>query len=85
MSLDRSLKAGSSLSRHRNVLTRAERLEILAEQERWEEGKGSVFGLPKVAHRKLAAGKKHKKAKAEEATAEGQEAGETGTAETDKQ
>ena len=70
MSLDRSLKAGSSLSRHRNVLTRAERLERLADEDKWEEGKDSVFGLPKVAHRKLSAGKKTKKPKTEEAAAE---------------
>ena len=66
MSLDRSLKSRDALSRHRNVLTRKERLEILADEGRWEEGEGSVFGLPKVAHRKLAAGKKTKKAKEQE-------------------
>src|SRR5438270_5064213 len=57
MSLDRSLKSASSLVRHRNVLTRDERLLKLKEDERWAEGK-SVFGLPKVAHRKLAVGGK---------------------------
>jgi small basic protein (TIGR04137 family) len=59
MSIDRSLKVKGALSRHRNVLSRAERLEMLKEQERWNEG-GSVLGLPKVAHRKSAAGKKEK-------------------------
>src|SRR5438270_9643001 len=63
MSLDRSLKSASSLVRHRNVLTRAERLDKLTEAEKWDESKG-VFGLPKVAHRKQA------EAKAEKATAE---------------
>ena len=53
MSLDRSLKGANALVRHRNVLTRTERLETLAEQEKWNESK-SVFGLPKVAHRKQA-------------------------------
>lgn len=57
MSLDRSLKSASSLVRHRNVLTRDERLLKLKEDERWAEGK-SVFGLPKVAHRKLTVGGK---------------------------
>ena len=57
MSLDRSLKAANSLTRHRNVLTRAERLTRLAEQEKWNEQK-SVFGLPKVANRKLIVGGK---------------------------
>jgi small basic protein (TIGR04137 family) len=69
MSIDRSLKVKDALSRHRNVLSRAERLEMLKEQERWSEG-GSVLGLPKVAHRKTAAGKKEKVEK----TAEGAEA-----------
>lgn len=70
MSLDRSLKLKDALSRHRNVLTRPERLEVLQDEERWSEEKSSVFGLPKVKHIKLAAGKKTKKATAEETTAE---------------
>jgi small basic protein (TIGR04137 family) len=65
MSIDRSLKIKGSLSRHRNVLSRAERLDMLKEQERWQEG-SSILGLPKVAHRKSAAGKKEKVEKAAE-------------------
>jgi len=65
MSVDRSLKSSNALSRHRNVLSRAERLEVLADEGRWEET-SSVFGLPKVAHRKAAVGKKEKKPKATE-------------------
>ena len=53
MSLDRSLKDANALIRHRNVLSRTERLEKLSEEEKWTEAK-SVFGLPKVAHRKQA-------------------------------
>jgi small basic protein (TIGR04137 family) len=64
MSIDRSLKVKDALSRHRNVLSRAERLEMLQEQERWNEG-GSVLGLPKVSHRKTVAGKKEKVEKTE--------------------
>jgi len=60
MSLDRSLKSKASLSRHRNVLTRAERIKILADEEKWKEEKG-IFGLPKVPHRKAAVGGKVKK------------------------
>lgn len=63
MSLDRSFRSANSLVRHRNVLTRAERLEVLKEEERWEESK-SVFGLPKVAHRKAAVGGKAAKEEA---------------------
>jgi small basic protein (TIGR04137 family) len=51
MSLDRSLKGANALIRHRNVLTRAERLDKLKEEEKWSDNK-SVFGLPKVGHRK---------------------------------
>ena len=57
MSLDRSLKSANALIRHRNVLTRDERLAKLKEAEKWNEQK-SVFGLPKVAHRKLVVGGK---------------------------
>ena len=72
MSLDVSLKGKSTLERHRKVLRRGERLLVLADADRWEEGKGSVFGLVKVAHRKVAASKKA--AKTAE-TAEGAVAG----------
>ena len=61
MSLDRSLKSASSLTRHRNVLSRAERIARLTEQDRWETDKASVFGLPKVANRNVKVGKKEKK------------------------
>ncbi|MBN1360486.1 MAG: small basic protein [Sedimentisphaerales bacterium] len=59
MSVDRSLKVKNALLRHRNVLSRAERVEILKDEERWTEG-SSLLGLPKVAHRKSGAGKKAK-------------------------
>ncbi len=59
MSLDRSLKVRNALVRHRNVLTRAERIEVLKDEERWNEG-DSLLGLPKVSHRKVGAGKKAK-------------------------
>ena len=75
MSLDRSLKSASALVRHRNVLTRGERLDKLKEVEKWDEAK-SPFGLPKVAHRKAAVIKTVK-----EEVAEGAEgAAATGTA-----
>lgn len=67
MSIDRSLKTAGNLARHRNVLTRAERIAKLKDLERWEDGK-SAFGLPKVANRNLKVGKKTKK-KDEEAAA----------------
>jgi len=69
MSIDHSLKIKGALSRHRNVLTRAERIEQLKDEERWSEG-DALLGLPKVAHRKSHAGRKEKAAAAKEAAAE---------------
>ena len=60
MSMDPSLKSASSLVRHRNVLTRGERLARLAGQGKWDASK-NVFGLPKVGNRKLIVGGKPKK------------------------
>jgi small basic protein (TIGR04137 family) len=69
MSVDRSLRIQSSLTRHRNVLTRAERVELLLDRGDLKESDGAL-GLPKVAHRKAKAGKK--KAKAAAAATEGE-------------
>ena len=55
MSIDKSLKKGGGLVRARNVLTRAERLALLQEDDRWTPDKG-VFNLPKTKYRKLAPG-----------------------------
>jgi len=68
MSVDRSLKLKNALVRHRNVLTRAERIQTLKDEERWVDGT-PVLHLPKVAHRKSAAGKKAKAEAAEAAAA----------------
>jgi len=86
MSIDPSLRIKGALKRHRNVLTRAERIEKLKDEEKWEES-DSLYGLPKVAHRKSHAGSKEAKdeEKAAEETAalkaapEIPEAGETGS------
>ena len=71
MSIDRSLKIKGALMRHRNVLTRAERIEKLKDQEQWAEG-DSLLGLQKVAHRKSHAGRKDKESPVKEAVAEGE-------------
>ena len=47
MSIDKSLRRKNQLVRARNVLTRAERIKTLQDEERWQEGR-SPFGLPKV-------------------------------------
>lgn len=62
MSLDRSLKAaGGSLSKHRNVLTRAERIDKLKERGKFDAGKSSPLGLIKIGNRKAKAVKVAKK------------------------
>ena len=59
MSLHSSLKTKSgALNQHRNVLTRAERVEMLKSKELFNEGDDSPIGLVKVANRKATAGKK---------------------------
>lgn len=63
MSIDRSLRIQSSLTRHRNVLTRAERIQLLMDKRDWDRSKGAL-ALPKIAHRKAKAGKKKEKAAA---------------------
>ena len=72
MSIDRSLKVTSGLSKHRNVLSRAERMERLAAKSKFDMEADDPLGLPKVAHRKVAAGGKaaKKQAEAEEAAVE---------------
>ena len=55
MSIDKSLKKGGGLTRARNVLTRAERMALLQEDERWSPKHG-VYNLPKTKFRRLAPG-----------------------------
>lgn len=65
MSLHRSLKTKpGALNEHRNVLTRAERIEYLIERNRFRPDEDSPIGLAKVANRNTA---KKKKAAAKEA------------------
>lgn len=63
MSIDRTLRLKSSLARHRNVLTRAERVFKLQAQESWKED-DTPIGMRKVGNRKIVTGKKTKAAKA---------------------
>ncbi len=69
MSIHSSLKTGGSLTKHRNVLSRTERLARLEEKEAWNEEENSVLGLPKVRNIKLKAKKKAKKDDAAEGEA----------------
>jgi small basic protein (TIGR04137 family) len=70
MSIDQSLRRKNMLARSRNVLTRAERIKVLKDEERWQDGR-TPFGLPKVRVLKI---KAKPKAKKEEKPAEGAEA-----------
>ena len=79
MSLHRSLKTKPiGLNQHRNVLTRAERIEKLANEDRFDKENSSPMGLPKVASRKL---KIAGKPTGEETSVEGEEAEVTETTE----
>ena len=83
MSIDRSLKIKGALKRHRNVLTRAERIEKLKDEEKWSE-EDSLLGLPKVAHRKSHAGRKEKAAQVKEAEPEAEAGAEAEAPETEE-
>jgi small basic protein (TIGR04137 family) len=73
MSIDSSLKmGGSGIVRHRNVLTRPEKIARLMSQGKFEmDGdaeQNDPLHLPKVGNRKIIAGKKKKVVKEEEDT-----------------
>ena len=61
MTMDRSLKIHGGLIRSRSVLTRAERIERLTEDGKFEPETQSPFGLPKVRVKHSRAGMKNKK------------------------
>ena len=61
MSLDRSLKTSGGLSKHRNVLTRAERIVKLGERGKFDMATGNPLSLVKVGNRKLKVVKAEKK------------------------
>ena len=73
MSLDRSLKGAGRLTKHRNVLTRAERIEHLVGTGKFDMEKGNPIGLVKVGNRKVVTGGKSAKKKEEEEAAEAAE------------
>lgn len=58
MSLDSSLRISGGLVRHRNVLTRAERVQKLASNGKFNMEKSSPLGMPKVGNRKILTGRK---------------------------
>ena len=69
MSIHRSFRSANRLEKHRNVLTRAERIQKLEPMNRWNEDEDSVFNLVKVRNIKVK-GKKKSKEKDEEESLE---------------
>ena len=65
MSVHPSFKSGKG-KQQKSVLKRLARLLLLQKEEKWEEDKNSIFGLPKVKVVKLKF-KKEKKEAAEDA------------------
>ena len=53
MSLHRSFLAGRGTGRHKNVLSRVDRLAKLQQEGRWNPESDSVYGIPKVGNRKV--------------------------------
>jgi small basic protein (TIGR04137 family) len=80
MTLDRSLKISGGLVRMRSVLSRAERIEKLTEEGKFDPEADSPLGLPKVRVKHSKAGTKTKKEEKAAPAAEGAEA--AGAAET---
>jgi small basic protein (TIGR04137 family) len=60
MTMDKSLRVRKGATSARGVLSRAERIAKLKEQDHWQEGR-SPLGLPKVRVQKMAMKKKVKK------------------------
>ena len=71
MSLDRTLKTHGGLAKTRSVLSRAERIARMVDEEKFDMEKDSPLGLPKTKVRHSKAGTKTRKA--EETPAEGEE------------
>ena len=71
MSLDRTLKTHGGLAKTRSVLSRAERIARLVDEDKFDMEQGNPLGLPKIKVRHSKAGTKTKKA--EEKPAEGEE------------
>jgi small basic protein (TIGR04137 family) len=70
MTLDKSLKIKRGSASARAVLTRAERIKRLKDEDKWKDGQ-SPIGLPKVRVYKLAMKKKKKKEAEGDAAAPG--------------
>jgi small basic protein (TIGR04137 family) len=72
MSIDSSLKTSGGLVKHRNVLTRTERIARLAERGKFDMEGSDPMGLPKVGNRKVNLSGKSKKKDADEESTDGE-------------
>ena len=84
MTMDRTLKVHGGLTRARSVLTRAERIQRMVDDDKFDPEKDCPLGLPKTKVRHSRAGMKAKKTEepaAEGAAAEGAEGAAEGAAE----
>ncbi len=82
MSMDRTLRTHGGLAKNRSVLTRAERIARLVDEEKFDPETGRPLGLPKVKVRHSKAGTKSKKV--EENADETTEGEQNQAAETDE-
>lgn len=83
MTMDRSLKSRGGLKGNRSVLTRAERITKMVEEDRFDPESDSPYGLPKMRVQVTRAGSKAKKEDAaDDEGAEGAEGAEAAPAET---
>ena len=69
MSQHPSLKGGQASSKFRAVLKRFEKIKELSEKDKWEEGKDSVYKLPKIKRIKFKIKKTPKQAEEKEGEA----------------
>ncbi len=61
VSIHSSFRSSGSAVKHRNVLSRLERLEKLEAADRWNPAEDGLFGMPKVRSIKVVMKKKKKK------------------------
>lgn len=69
MSIHRSFRSSSTMEKHRNVLSRMERIIRMGKLGRWDEDAQSVFNLPKLRNIKVRGKKKAAEDKAADAAA----------------
>ena len=79
-----SLKGNKTGAKFRAVLKRFEKIKELAEKEKWEEEKDSVYKLPKIRRIKFKA-KKTNKAQEKEEGADSETTAESSAADTKTQ